>query len=214
MEVQPGSREKERFESLRRGGIKSEEGSLFRVVGLLAVRFLIQVQREKWENIEKREFERTKRSEDWEFRQKLSCHGVSGQQIFLNTASSFQVPIFLSSSMYLWKSSLWSTDFIVLIFFLFRLVYFRVYDCISFIHSWSVLALVLLEFEIEFSVGSVFYILNFSGIRSYYFLIFSYILIWIRPLGSFGGVLSVHFMICCLGTLRDPFLSAVSVLLW
>ena len=47
MEVQPGSHEKERFESLRRGGIKSEEGSLFRVVGLLAVRFSIQVQREK-----------------------------------------------------------------------------------------------------------------------------------------------------------------------
>ena len=39
----------------------------------------------------------------------------------------------------------------------------------------------LLEFEIEFSVGSVFYILNFCGILSYYFWIFLYILIWIRP---------------------------------
>ena len=102
------SREKGRFESLRRRG--------YIMKGCWSCWFLwahfwdLYERVWKWER-KQREFERKTLAKKWRLRAP-----IPGHQIFLNTAFSLQVPIFLSSSMYLWKSSLWSSHFIVVIF--------------------------------------------------------------------------------------------------
>ena len=109
------------------------------------------------------------RSEDWEFRRKLSCYRIPGHQIFL---ISLQVPIFLNSSMYLWKSSLWSSHFIVLIFW-FRSVYFiefmivfrsSIVDVYWLWYYWNL--------RLNFPVDPVSGILTFCGILTHYFWIY------------------------------------------